>query len=258
MELITSLKDERLGRKMVAFASPETVVIHHEDAEWVAIMRDSLRAALRENQHYLQTVGQVAMERDAALTREAAKDERIRELEGALLQFKQDHAAIAGGQWVPKEYYDDARAGLCAAHGGSALPTEEPMCKKCLQSRLAASEAQLCRAREATKAYYPSYMTFNGSTDTCRIREIEKIFSSSTGPCRHEEEAKRLREAVEKAACGPRLDPSKCSGCNGTGIGNCICGGMGTAEAERNGYKVAALERLLDAAKVSKWLMGKE
>ena len=40
-------------------------------------------------------------------------------------------------------------------------------------------------------------------------------------------ELKRLREAVEKAACGPRLDPSKCSGCDGTGIGNCICGGKG-------------------------------
>ncbi|MFA6064007.1 MAG: hypothetical protein WC736_15570 [Gallionella sp.] len=44
--LITDLKDERLNREMIAFATPETVVIHHDDAEWVALMRDSLRAAL--------------------------------------------------------------------------------------------------------------------------------------------------------------------------------------------------------------------
>jgi len=54
-----------------------------------------------------------------------------------------------------------------------------------------------------------------------------------------------LKESLEKAACGPRLDPSKCSGCNGTGIGfgdaPCICGGTGTVEAERDGYKAASL-----------------
>jgi len=50
-----------------------------------------------------------------------------------------------------------------------------------------------------------------------------------------------LKESLEKAACGPRLDPSKCSGCNGTGIASCICGGRGTVEAERDGYKAASL-----------------
>jgi len=50
---------------------------------------------------------------------------------------------------------------------------------------------------------------------------------------------------LESISCGPRLDPSRCSGCNGTGRKDCICGGKGTVEAERDGYKVAALNQLL-------------
>ena len=46
--LITDAKDERLGWLMVAFRSPETVVIHKEDREWVALILDSLRALTAE------------------------------------------------------------------------------------------------------------------------------------------------------------------------------------------------------------------
>ena len=48
MDLITKADDERLNRKMLAFASPETVVIHYDDAGWVALILESLRAALEK------------------------------------------------------------------------------------------------------------------------------------------------------------------------------------------------------------------
>jgi len=63
------------------------------------------------------------------------------------------------------------------------------------------------------------------------------------------EEISILRLKLRNEFCGPRLDPSKCSGCNGTGMKDCICGGRGTVEAERDGYKVAALERILREAR---------
>jgi hypothetical protein len=87
--------------------------------------------------------------------------------------------------------------------------------------------AKLCKAESAWRQYD------NTLSGVDRMRSA----LSTSSPCPHEAK-------VLAIACGPRLDPSKCSGCNGTGIGNCICGGMGTVEAERDGYKVAALERL--------------
>jgi len=115
-----------------------------------------------------------------------------------------------------------------------------------LKASLAEKEGQLCRAREAFAAIRNKLKM--GRCD--HGAGLEAALSSPT-PCPHEAELTRLREAVEKAACGPRIDPSKCSGCNGTGIGNCICGGKGTVEAERDGYKVAALERILRTQKAS-------
>ena len=48
MGLITRSDDERLDREMIAFSSPETVVTHYDDAEWCALIIDSLRAALEK------------------------------------------------------------------------------------------------------------------------------------------------------------------------------------------------------------------
>ena len=64
-----------------------------------------------------------------------------------------------------------------------------------LRSRISELESQLCRAREV--------ISDAGIHDSsCKVDEGDECSCSSlssTGPCPHEEEAKRLREAVEWA-----------------------------------------------------------
>ncbi len=90
----------------------------------------------------------------ASLTREAEKDARIRELEER-------------EKWLEKELHDAT----------VSLETK--------QSRLAASEAQLCRARE--KIGYVGTIRGRGTI----LGEVAAILNS-TGPCRHEAKVARL------------------------------------------------------------------
>lgn len=185
MIFITRLDDERL-RLLPGVPSVSDV----------ATYRDSLRASLEREQAYSRSI--LITERDAALSREAALLKGVEDVEGmAKVLFAQN----SNGEWealtenAQNEYLDAARA-LCDHLLGADASIAADL-------RIKELEGQPCRAREAIFMTRHEIIALDPDREPMGSNWPYKVIDgvmtavrskanlSSTGPCRHEEEAKQ-------------------------------------------------------------------
>ncbi len=160
MKLITELNDEKLAESFKRRAVDEDWA-----AELLDVIYDSLRAALEERDSFRDGMARLATERIAAL---AEKHELRHKLEVA------DDIEAA---------YQREEKRMLAERDAALARAEE-------------AESELCAARDLFHAF-----RYGGPVGDRKMKawDIAAEIEGNLSPCRHKEEVKLLREAVEWA-----------------------------------------------------------